>query len=151
MCYLAQKYAKDDKLYPKDLHKRAQVDKMLYFDAARLFPAIRGYFINYIRFNREPKEEDYSRMKDSMAIFDKIMEATPYASGYHLTIADLSLIIGVTTLEALNIDYAQYANVSRWVQKIKELKPYGEAVQPGLNDFKQFIDMKKEQIRKNKS
>jgi len=150
MCYLVQKYGKDDKLYPKDLQERAQVDKMLFFDASRLYPAIRGYFVNYIRLNREPSDEDFARLKDAMVIFDKILESTPYASGQHVTIADLTLIVTVTTLEALNIDYAQYANVSRWVRKIKELKPYSEAVQAGLNDFKQFVDTKKEEIRKNK-
>ncbi|XP_031639307.1 glutathione S-transferase 1-like, partial [Contarinia nasturtii] len=35
--YLVGKYGKDDRLYPKDLVKRAQVDAHLHFDSGHLF------------------------------------------------------------------------------------------------------------------
>nr|CAH7719723.1 unnamed protein product [Callosobruchus chinensis] len=36
-CYLVDKYAKDDSLYPKDLQKRATVNQRLYFDCGVLW------------------------------------------------------------------------------------------------------------------
>ena len=38
--YLCDKYAPDDHLYPKDVQKRAEVDRMLYFTVGTLLPAI---------------------------------------------------------------------------------------------------------------
>ncbi|KAJ8979580.1 hypothetical protein NQ317_019155 [Molorchus minor] len=39
--YLADKYGKDDSLYPKHLEKRAAVDSRLYFNCGVLFPSFR--------------------------------------------------------------------------------------------------------------
>ena len=44
--YLVEKYASDDSLYPKDLKSRTLVDQRLYFDAATLFPRIRGICVS---------------------------------------------------------------------------------------------------------
>lgn len=41
-CYLADKYGKDDSLYPKDLKRRALVNQRLYFDSSFLYVKIRA-------------------------------------------------------------------------------------------------------------
>lgn len=41
-CYLADKYGKNDDIYPKDLQKRAIVNARLYFDSSFLYPKIRA-------------------------------------------------------------------------------------------------------------
>lgn len=46
MIYLTQKYGKDDKLYPKDLQKRALIDNMLYFDASSLFVSFMLHYVS---------------------------------------------------------------------------------------------------------
>lgn len=40
-CYLANKYSKNDHFYPKNLEKRAIVDRLMYFGAATLFQEVR--------------------------------------------------------------------------------------------------------------
>lgn len=40
--YLADKYGKDDQLYPKDLKRRALVNQRLYFDSSSLYVKIRA-------------------------------------------------------------------------------------------------------------
>lgn len=43
--YLANKYAKNDQLYPKDPKKRALVDAMNQFDSNYLFTPGAGYWV----------------------------------------------------------------------------------------------------------
>ena len=43
--YLCDKYAPDNDLYPKDVQKRAQVNRMMFFAAGTLWPAMRAYVV----------------------------------------------------------------------------------------------------------
>lgn len=45
-CYLADKYGKDDLLYPKDLQKRGLVNQRLYFDSSTLYVKIRAICVS---------------------------------------------------------------------------------------------------------
>ena len=44
--YLCNKYASDNGLYPKDTKKRAQVDRILYFDVAIFYPLFKKYLVS---------------------------------------------------------------------------------------------------------
>ena len=44
--YLCDKYAPDNDLYPKDIQKRAQVNRMLFFAAGSFMPALRAYGVS---------------------------------------------------------------------------------------------------------
>lgn len=44
--YLANRYAPENAVYPAEPSARAQVDKLLYFDASSYFPAVRGPFVS---------------------------------------------------------------------------------------------------------
>lgn len=46
LMYLADKYGKDDSLYPKDIKKRALVDQRLYFDMGTLYSSFAAYYVN---------------------------------------------------------------------------------------------------------
>lgn len=46
MCYLSEKYGKNDALYPKDLRKRAVVNQRLYFDTGILFATLRSITVS---------------------------------------------------------------------------------------------------------
>ena len=42
--YPCDKYATDDNLYPKDAHKRAQVNRMEFFAGGSLWPALSAQY-----------------------------------------------------------------------------------------------------------
>lgn len=50
-CYLADKYGKDDALYPKDVQRRAIVNQRLYFDASFVYPRIRAICVCFTFFS----------------------------------------------------------------------------------------------------
>uniref|UniRef100_A0A4D5R940 Glutathione S-transferase D1 n=1 Tax=Scolopendra viridis TaxID=118503 RepID=A0A4D5R940_SCOVI len=148
MGYVVQQYAKDDSLYPKNPKLRAQVDKMLYFDVAKLYSAIHDYFVPIIFKHQQPGQAELDRINDYLGMLDTILQQTPYAAGKNMTIADISLLVTVTSLEALEIDYvSSNPNVHKWVQKLKkEIPMYDEVNQPGLNVFAEFIQKKRAEI-----
>lgn len=45
--YLVNKYAAGNALYPSDPVARAKVDKVLFYDAAGFFPAMRAAIVSY--------------------------------------------------------------------------------------------------------
>lgn len=49
-CYLADKFARDDQLYPKDLERRALVNQRLYFDSSSLYVKIRAICVRFFYF-----------------------------------------------------------------------------------------------------
>lgn len=54
-CYLADKYGKDDQLYPKDLKLRALVNQRLYFDSSTLYVKIRSICVStYVHYLNNP-------------------------------------------------------------------------------------------------
>ena len=49
MCYMADKYGKNDSLYPKDLRSRALVNQRLHFESGVLFARLRFISVSYTR------------------------------------------------------------------------------------------------------
>ncbi|PSN30880.1 Glutathione S-transferase 1-1 [Blattella germanica] len=45
LCYLVEKYAKDDSLYPKDIKKRTIINHRLFFDIGTLYQGFLDYYI----------------------------------------------------------------------------------------------------------
>ncbi|XP_011304616.1 glutathione S-transferase D7 isoform X3 [Fopius arisanus] len=58
ICYLCDKYGRDDSLYPKDLERRAIIDQRLYFDCGILFALLRGIAFSIFVHNQTTIPED---------------------------------------------------------------------------------------------
>ncbi|XP_035891702.1 glutathione S-transferase 1 isoform X2 [Anopheles stephensi] len=134
--YLAEKYGKDDKLYPKDPQKRAVVNQRLYFDMGTLYQRFADYWYPQLFAKQPAVPEKEEKMKEAVGFFNTFLEGQDYAAGNDLTIADLSLAASIATYEVAGFDFAPYPNVAAWLARCKANAPGYDLNQAGADDFK---------------
>nr|WUG53825.1 glutathione S-transferase [Zeugodacus cucurbitae] len=143
--YLANKYGKDNSLYPKDLLKRAVVDHRLYFDTGVAFErALRGT-TKPILFNNETNvpQQKIDEIAEVYATVNKFLQDHPYVAGDNLTIADLSLISSISSLQVyLESDAVKYPNLVAWIKRLEQLPYYEKTNGKGLQQFKDLLKSK---------
>nr|QHU79971.1 glutathione S-transferase D4 [Bemisia tabaci] len=143
--YLANKYEKDDLLYPKDPQKRALVDQALDFDMNTFYRPFFDYWI-YCMIGPAPHDEErFQKVYKSFPIFDDMLKNSDFVTGKNLTIADISLLAGVSSVNAVGFDIANYPNIVRWFANCKQAVPdYQELNDNGVQEFKKLWDRFKE-------
>ncbi|KAJ8709312.1 hypothetical protein PYW07_009138 [Mythimna separata] len=140
--YLVNKYGKSNSsLYPTDPEKRALIDAKLHFDSGILYPALRE--------NDEPiffgtatslKPEGVAKIKSAYDFTEKFLTGVQWLAGDELTLADISCVATVSTLnELLPIDEKTYPNIIAWIKRCSEFEFYRKGNQPGLLDFRRLL------------
>lgn len=143
MCYLANKYAKDETLYPKEAVARARVDQKLYFDMGTLYQRFADYYYPQIFAKAPADPEKYKKIEEAFGFFETALEGQKYAAGDNITIADLALVASVSTFDVAGFPISNYANVQRWYEDCqKNVVGYEVNVQ-GMDAFKHLIEAMK--------
>lgn len=137
---MVEKYGKTDSLYPKDPQKRALVNQRLYFDQGTLYQRLADYYYPQIFAKAPPSADALKKLEDAVGFLDKFLENSTYVAGEHLTLADISLVATVSTLDVAAFDLTKYANVSKWYAKCKNTTPGYDINEAGLEAFKQFLN-----------
>ncbi|XP_033154153.1 glutathione S-transferase 1-like [Drosophila mauritiana] len=142
VCYLVDKYAKSDELYPRDLVLRARVDQRLFFDASILFMSLRNvsipFFLRHV--SLVPKEK-VDNIKDAYGHLEKFLGDNPYLTGSQLTIADFCCGATASSLAAvLDLDEKKYPKVAAWLERLSKLPHYEE---DNLRGTKKYINLLK--------
>ncbi|EFX81632.1 hypothetical protein DAPPUDRAFT_230826 [Daphnia pulex] len=139
--YLANKYGKNDKLYPKDPKDRALVDQRLYFDLGVFYASFADFYVP-IMFRGQTSIDASKRKKwdEAMNYFNTFLADQEYAAGNHLTIADLSLIASASTMEAfIPTIFNDYPKIKEWIERCKsQIADYHDLNQVGANIFGQM-------------
>lgn len=144
MGYLINKYAPGNSLYPEEAEKRAEVDKMLYFDIGNMYKKIVDFVFPQIFAGARPDQEKLKALKEASAVLNEILAKSAYVAADHVTLADLSIVAGLGFAEAVNVDFSQFAYVKEWKEKLeKELPYYKEVNEKPLQDFKNWLKSKK--------
>jgi len=134
--YLAQRYGKDDSLYPKDPQRRALVDNMLYFDATTLYGNFASFYYPVVFDGQTLDDKKKQAFLDKLAILDRLLGRNKFAAGDNVTIADLSLIIVVSTFLAAGVNLTKFPNTKKWVEQIKKSVPaYNEVMKEGMKNY----------------
>ncbi|XP_013790611.2 glutathione S-transferase 1-like [Limulus polyphemus] len=138
MLYFCHKYAQNDRLYPCDPQKRALVDRMLYFDLGTLYNAIYSLVIPKL-FGKvtEIDTNQENQFKEALIIFEQFIGDKKYVTGDSLTLADISILAGLTFLEVIDYKIHGFQKVQDWLQRLEtELPYYNEINKKPIEDFK---------------
>ncbi|CAG9795469.1 unnamed protein product [Diatraea saccharalis] len=132
--YLMSKYGDDKKLewYPNDLEVRATVDQRMYMDATIVFPKIRAMLATSLIDRKSvPTNEQLAEVKEVYGILEKYLEQTRFFAADHLTLADISLVASVSTLDGV-IPVNEFPKLSQWFETMQQYDWYQSANKPGL-------------------
>lgn len=134
--YLVEKYGKTDSLYPKCPKARALVNQRLYFDLGTLYGRLADYYYPQIFAKAPANPEIFKKLEDAVGFLDTFLEGSVYAAGDNLTVADISLVATISTLEAFGFSLSKYANINRWYAKCKATCPGYDINEAGVAEFK---------------
>lgn len=146
------KYGKDDSLYPKDPQKRAVVNQRLFFDIGTFYQNFSDYYYPVMEAMMAKKTlvgdpKKYEKSQEAARLLDGFLANSKYAAGDEITIADFSLLPGVTIFDVSGFDYTPYPNILRWYELCKKTLPgveYNEELVQMLEGFFKSIGWKAE-------
>eukprot|EP00918_Siedleckia_nematoides_P055214 GHVU01120444.1.p1 GENE.GHVU01120444.1~~GHVU01120444.1.p1 ORF type:complete len:195 (+),score=30.83 GHVU01120444.1:86-586(+) len=122
--YLADKYGKDDALYPKDVQKRAVVDRYLYYDMGIVYRAIGEWAYPQLFQKAAPAVDKTDKLNAMLDVLDEThLKGKTFLTGDSPTIADLAIIASLVFLQVFDFDFSKWANISAYLKRAEEL-PY---------------------------
>lgn len=122
------KFGDSDRLYPKDLAKRALVDSRLHFDSGHLFCRLRMLY-EPILYNqsKEMPEDRIKYIQSQWDIINRFVENSLFLCGDEVTIADLCLVATAESLlETAPLDPVDHSKVVDWMERMTQLPYYDE-------------------------
>ncbi|KAJ6638891.1 Glutathione S-transferase D7 [Pseudolycoriella hygida] len=127
MTYLVSEYSSDDdSLYPKDARTRALVDQRLQFDLGTLYARMNDYFFPTIFIGAPLDESKKARLDEALNWFDAMLKDRTWCATNNITVADVTLLVTVSQIEAFDFDLKPYARVMAWLNRCKAaLESYG--------------------------
>lgn len=124
--YLVDAYGKDETLAPKEAKAAALINQRLYFDSGTLYPRLMDYFKPIMFANKKPDQEKAEKFEEALTWLNLYLENQVWAAGQYMTIADFSLVVTISTAEAIQFDIAKYPNIWNWYQRCqKAMANYG--------------------------
>ncbi|XP_014102297.2 glutathione S-transferase 1 isoform X2 [Bactrocera oleae] len=139
--YLVDKYGENDKLYPKDIVKRAQVNARLHFDSGHLFARLRFLYEPILYYGSTDCSMDkIAYIQKTYEIMEEMLKDHPYVCGEDLTIADLCCVATITSVdEVAPIDEFKFPKLLAWLKRLSELPNYQKINQDGADELKKIF------------
>nr|APX61028.1 putative glutathione S-transferase epsilon class member 1 [Leptinotarsa decemlineata] len=141
MIYLAEKYGKENPLYPSDPSKRAIINQRLFFDSGDLFSKstpIAGMII--FGGVKQIPEKNAKALSEAYGFLEAFLERGKYFAGDDMTIADFSIWTTMTNASCfVPIDEKIYPNITAWMKLMGTL-PYQELNAVGGGLFRDLVE-----------
>lgn len=139
--YLANAYAKDESIYPKEPKVRARVDQMMYFDMGQFYKAFGECFYPVALFGTSDTidKEKYEKLKVVLGWVKDFIGETGYAAGTaKLTLADLCFMATLSSVQASGVVDLEkdYPELKNYIDKVSAQVPnYAKANGEGAAKF----------------
>jgi len=133
--FLIDMYAPNHFLYPRDPVKRAQIDRMQQYDLSNVFKAVREYITPQLFEKKSPDPEKAKEVEKVLTYLENILTASKYVAAPNLTIADLSIIAGLSMLDLKTWSYERWPKVNQWRESIRKEDWYAE-INQSVEEFK---------------
>ena len=122
--------------YPKDLKKRAEVNRWLLWEASVWFPSCYAYLIEYIVKPLLKAEPDQAlidagapRWNELAGILDAQLARTKWLTGDEVSIADIAVAAPMHVHAAQRLPLEKYPNLKRWMEEGIEKLPCWQKTQ----------------------
>jgi glutathione S-transferase len=137
LTYLVTKFGREE-LYPKNLKTRCSVDQRLFFDATILFPRLRVVIYDIAEKKSGLTETHKMKIKEAYDATEKYLEQTKYIASDSLSVADLSCVSSISSLNAIVPVGENYVKLLAWWSMLKKEEWYQQNV-PGNKTFAMFM------------
>lgn len=140
--YLVDKYANDDKLYPKDLQLRAKCNQRLIFNSTSLFERLRDIGIPiYTKGCTEVPQDKIDLVASGFEFLEAFLAEDPFLVGKHLTIADICSALSVPFLGIyVPLTIEKYPKIVAWLNRVKQAIPWFEEMNEKYTEqYRQLI------------
>ncbi|XP_064072480.1 glutathione S-transferase 1-like isoform X2 [Vanessa tameamea] len=128
MSYFVNAYGRDDSLYPRNPRQRALVDQRLNFDLGTLYKRYMDLYVPMLFKGEAYNDEAAEKLNEALDWLNIMLGGRAFVAGDNLTIADISIVVTLSNLEAFGFDYSAHENVVKWFERTKKtLEPYGYA------------------------
>jgi len=143
--YLTEKYGSTtgtyskDKLYPRDLQKRATIDHRMDFDLGALYRRVSDYFTP-VFMSGHYGTAALPKLNAALEILDAYLAETKWLAGPEITLADIVVVVTISSLEIVGFDLNSYTEILRWFKACAATLPgYNEANHEGAIEFKRYL------------
>lgn len=142
MTYFADKYGKNDSLYPKEPAKRAVINQRLYFDMGTLYQRFCDYLFPQLSDKKSANPDQLKKLHDAMELLNTFLDrgqGQSYVAGDTVTLADISLVVTVATMKAAHMNFDKYENVEKWFARCRDTLPGWNIVDEHVEACKTWI------------
>lgn len=128
--YLLDKYAPDSPLYPKDVQKRALVNRLVFFESGSFYQAQMGYFRPRWFKGQDPGAELKETYDKALASAVTLLGDNQFLAGDTLTLADIGLVcsLGIAIEGAEYEGMDQFPKLIEYYGRVKSALPEYEEV-----------------------
>ncbi|XP_064460251.1 glutathione S-transferase 1-like [Ornithodoros turicata] len=143
MRYLVDMYAPNHSLYPKDVRRRAIIDKLLDFDACVLSRGVTDYFYSYLMFGKAKDPEKEEKFKDALKLLETMLGGCKYLAGRkEFTLADISVMTILNVPEAAHYSLAGFPAVKSWYEGMqRDLSIINDINKEGIKEFRRCLQI----------
>ncbi|XP_046573050.1 glutathione S-transferase 1-like isoform X3 [Haliotis rubra] len=135
MRYLVGKYGgEDNSLYPRDLQKRAEVDRLLDYDLGVFYRAMLETLMWPVRNRSTPTKEQQEQVVKAFNRINTLLKDKKFLTGDNVTIADFAMVVGFAAEFLFQGNMSDYPNAMAWYKRMQEL-PYYQEVNQAFYDI----------------